>query len=479
MANDVVANAGSGGATFNATNITAFTALSTAGVIPGAILYVGANATTQPTGVTDAHPLPVTVRSSGGTEITVFPVSAASLPLPSGAATAANQSTGNSSLSSIDGKIAACNTGAVVVSTSALPTGAATAANQSTGNSSLSSIDGKITACNTGAVVVSSSALPSGAATAAKQPAIGTAGSPSADVVSVQGVAGGTAIPVSQSGTWTVGISAAQTLATVTTVGTVTNLSQMGGTAIAMGTGVRTAGTQRVTIATDDVVPASQSGTWTVILGAGTAGVGKLTSNSGVTIGAVELAASQTLGTVTTVGTVTAVTTVSTLTSLTGGGVAHDGVDSGNPIKIGGRAVTSLATATMVGAGDRTDAVYDVDGAMIVRLNRPGADGISERVTDTSGTSTAFANFGAVASTRNIVTAIAVYNSSATAGFVDFRDGTGGAVLWTMPLPAGGGAVLSSANPLFRTSANTPLAYDVSGALSTVYISISGFQSKV
>ncbi|NBW14576.1 MAG: hypothetical protein EBR82_41910 [Caulobacteraceae bacterium] len=214
-------------------------------------------------------------------------------------------------------------------------------------------------------------------------------------------------------------------------------------------------------------------------MGAGTAGVGKLTSNSGVTIGAVELAASQTLGTVTTVGTVTAVTTVSTLTSLTGGGVAHDGVDSGNPIKIGGRAVTSLATATMVGAGDRTDAVYDVDGAMIVRLNRPGADGISERVTDTSGTSTAFANFGAVASTRNIVTAIAVYNSSATAGFVDFRDGTGGAVLWTMPLPAGGGAVLSSANPLFRTSANTPLAYDVSGALSTVYISISGFQSKV
>jgi hypothetical protein len=56
----------------------------------------------------------------------------------------------------------------------------------------------------------------------------------------------------------TVNISAAQT------IGTVTSLTQMNGQAIQMGTGARTAGTQRVTIATDDVVPASQSGTWTV-----------------------------------------------------------------------------------------------------------------------------------------------------------------------------------------------------------------------
>lgn len=46
-------------------------------------------------------------------------------------------------------------------------------------------------------VDVVSSALPSGAATAAKQPALGTAGTPSADVISVQGVASGTVIPVS------------------------------------------------------------------------------------------------------------------------------------------------------------------------------------------------------------------------------------------------------------------------------------------
>lgn len=185
--------------------------------------------------------------------------------------------------------------------------------------------------------------LPSGASTAAKQPALGTAGSASTDVISVQGIAsmtpilatvtlaaGATAIakaedaasanadvgvpamaiqlatPADLAGTdadyamlqmsggrvWvsakidtalpagtngigkltansgvTIGaveIAAAQTLATVTTVSTVTNLSQMGGQAIALNTGTRSAGTQRVTIATDDIVPASQSGTWTV-----------------------------------------------------------------------------------------------------------------------------------------------------------------------------------------------------------------------
>lgn len=93
---------------------------------------------------------------------TTLPISAASLPLPTGAAT-------ESTLSALNAKVTAVNTGAVVVSSSALPSGASTAAKQDTGNTSLSSIDGKITAVNTGAVVVASSALPSGAATAALQ----------------------------------------------------------------------------------------------------------------------------------------------------------------------------------------------------------------------------------------------------------------------------------------------------------------------
>lgn len=88
---------------------------------------------------TMANSQPIVIAS----DQSAVPISAASLPLPSGAATAAKQDTGNTSLASIDGKITAVNTGAVVISSSALPSGAATSAKQDTGNTSVASIDTK------------------------------------------------------------------------------------------------------------------------------------------------------------------------------------------------------------------------------------------------------------------------------------------------------------------------------------------------
>lgn len=211
------------------------------------------------------------------------------------------------------------------------------------------------------------------------------------------------------------------------------------------------------------------SATIDAALPAGTNGIGKLTANAGVTIGAVELAAAQTLATVTTVST------------LTGGGVAHDSADSGNPVKIGAKVETSPKGITVAADGDRTDMYADADGLLMVKIGHSNADLVSERVSDTAGTSAAFTNFSAVASTYNYVTAISVHNAHAsTNAYVDFRDGTAGSVLYTLALPANGGAIISAGgSPLFRTSANTALAYDVSAAVTTVYISVSGYQSKV
>ena len=91
----------------------------------------------------------------------------------------------------------------------------------------------------------------------------------------------------------------------LTTVSTVTNLSQLGGAAVDMDTGVRSTGTQRVTIATDDVVPVTNSDVTTIAgavsgtemqvdvvaaLPAGTNAIGKLAANSGVDIGDVDVA---------------------------------------------------------------------------------------------------------------------------------------------------------------------------------------------
>jgi len=60
---------------------------------------------------------------------------------------------------------------------------------------------------------------------------------------------------------------------------------------------------------------------------------------------------------------------------------------------------------------------------------------------------------------------------------VDFRDGSAGSIIFTAPAPATGGSVINFPVPL-KGAANTALAYDVSGALSTVYISVIGFQAQ-
>lgn len=209
-------------------------------------------------------------------------------------------------------------------------------------------------------------------------------------------------------------------------------------------------------------------------LPAGTNAIGKLTANSGVDIGdvdvlslpAVTIAAAQTLATVTTVST------------LTGGGVAHDSADSGNPVKVGGRVDLTPSTATICADNDRADLILDGDGVAIVRQTALG-DCLVERVTNTNGTSTASTVFGATAGTRNYITSVIAYNSSATAGYVDLLDGSGGTIFCTIPLPAGGGTAISFPVPMKQATADRAMYYDVSGALTTVYLTFVGFKSKV
>lgn len=89
--------------------------------------------------------------TGAATQATLADILAKLLAAP---ATEAAQTTGNGTLSTINGKITACNTGAVVISSSALPSGAAT-------QTTLSALNDKVTTCNTGAVVVASGAITS------------------------------------------------------------------------------------------------------------------------------------------------------------------------------------------------------------------------------------------------------------------------------------------------------------------------------
>ena len=169
-----------------------------------------------------------------------------------------------------------------------------------------------------------------------------------------------------------------------------------------------------------------------------------------------------------------------TLATLTGGGVAHDGIDTGNPHKVGGRAVATLSTATLVSAGDRSDLVTATDGSLVVRPHTTLDDVVAERTTNTDGASTAFTSGLAApgSGVRLCITAVTICNSSSTFCTVDLRDGSSGSVLWTLPVPATGG-VVQRFDPPLRLTANTALAFDASAATTTLTISANGFKTKL
>jgi hypothetical protein len=210
-------------------------------------------------------------------------------------------------------------------------------------------------------------------------------------------------------------IAASQTLSTVTTVSTVTNLSQLGGSAIAMNTGVRSAGTQRVTIATDDIVQV-------------------------------------------------------------GGTIAHDSVDANGPIKIGGKAVTGRPTAVSA-TGDRVDGYFDTHGMQFVRTaNQYQDNGFCVNHVPAANTQATRNQAAAGAGLKNVCTGIhATFSANATAPtavqvYVYLRDGASGSgtILWaaTLSLPATAGAStgISITGLWIPGSANTSMTLEFSAA---------------
>ena len=161
------------------------------------------------------------------------------------------------------------------------------------------------------------------------------------------------------------------------------------------------------------------------------------------------------------------------------GDIAHDAADSGNPVKVGAKATNSVEGRTQVAANDRTDVLADLNGVLITRPHTTLEEILSARVSIATGTSTDFTSvFTAGGSgVHNYITTITIYNSSATDGFVDFRNAAAGGVVFTAPAPATGGSVINFPVPL-KFADNTVVAYHVSGALTTVYISVIGFQAQ-
>lgn len=182
-----------------------------------------------------------------------------------------------------------------------------------------------------------------------------------------------------------------------------------------------------------------------------------------------------------TVTTVTTVTTVSTLTTLANGQTAHSSASTGSPVRVGGRVNTTLDT-TLV-QGDASDLFVTTAGQLVIKdystseNDWQASSGVTALATTTS---TALKAAGA-ANIRNYVTAVQLYNTSATVSTtVSILDGA--SVIWTGYLPATTAALpvvavnFSFPTPL-RGTAATAMNIQLGTTAAAVYYNAQGYQS--
>lgn len=302
---------------------------------------------------------------------------------------------------------------------------------------------------------------------------------------------------VTQSGSWN--------------VGTVTSLTQMNGQAISMNTGLRDAGTQRVTIATNDIVPVSQSGSWSVsVTGTATVdtelpaaaaladntanptvpGVGAFlmawdgsnwdrVQTGAATGGALKVDGSAVTqpvsGTITAnAGSGTFATNLSQVggTNVVTGGVngsqgvgglaAHDAAVSGNPVLIGGRA--NLDEPAAVDAnGDAVHAWFDRLGRQVVVRGHSNPEPPVSINATASGNTTVISAPGS--SVSLVIRKASVHNRAATTRTVALTDGAGGTTRWKALLAAdGGGSIIDFGDRGWKLTANTLLNVNLDAA---------------
>ncbi len=149
-----------------------------------------------------------------------------------------------------------------------------------------------------------------------------------------------------------------------------------------------------------------------------------------------------------------AVTNAGTFAVQAAGDVAHDGVDSGSPVKIGGYAITALPTA--VANQDRTNFVADKFGRQVA-LPITVRDLVGTQTTTISASTSETTIVTAAASTFNDLVMLIVSNTSASTNTrIDFRDTTAGSVLFSLQ-SVGGAAPVGFALPvpIPQTSVNT------------------------
>lgn len=365
-----------------------------------------------------------------------------------------------------------------------------------------------------------------GVSTAAKQPALGTAGTASTDVITVQGIASMTKLLVTPD---SVALPANQSV----------NVAQINGVTTLMGNGVTGTGSQRVTVASDNtpfhtiidttsttavtqatgtnlhavldttsttavtqatgtnlhavldttsttaVTQATATNLNAAVVGTGTAGsaAGGILTVQGVasmtkllvTPDSVALPANQSVNLAQVAGTTTVNGGLAGSQSV-GGTVATNVAISANPLNLGAQAVSS--ENAVVTTARQVQLVADLVGKLIVLPYANPENFVSGLTAAMTGTTTTSIVAAPASGLRNYLTHIICTNSHATVGtFVIVQDGSGGTTYYEGYAAAvGGGFSITFPTPLRQpTTATAVFVADVTTG-ANVICAASGYK---
>jgi hypothetical protein len=158
--------------------------------------------------------------------------------------------------------------------------------------------------------------------------------------------------------------------------------------------------------------------------------------------------------------------------SNTAGDIAHDGADSGNPVKVGGKSYSFDGTVpgTAVAEADRTNFITDLYGRQYVETAHPRY--FNARADYAAAQTNATVQAAPGAGLKLYITDIMISNG-ATAGNITLLDGSGGTVIWEIYTAINGGCVANFKTPIVLT-ANTLLAI-TSTTVTTHSVAIQGY----
>jgi hypothetical protein len=166
-------------------------------------------------------------------------------------------------------------------------------------------------------------------------------------------------------------------------------------------------------------------------------------------------------------------TVAGTVTANLAGQTAHDTAITGNPARIGARALAAHYTA--VAGGDAADMVTDLNGRLVVALGGIPQLQDRNRVALSSATETTL--IAAVASVRHGITRLVLANHSATnAVRIDVRDTTAGTIRDSYQIPAGQTVVVSCPDGDWQAAVNTNWTVQATGTTPDVSVSARSFR---